>query len=516
MKAKILSTIFCILVLVASVCLIFYFPEKEAMTETETETVTYGQIPTDPAEKMSRSYVIETAHDAEDFFTRLAYGENKEYKAALSDLVIRMESCAEYMKNELKDYHGAGYFAAVAGILKEVETAPFTDSVTFSSRVSRMLTALESSYPTQGEEPNENHPETPMYYPKFDTDASGKTALGLLAIYRQQYAEQNNAILITLGGNMIAGETLLEAERLDSFKAKQEKSKYSYPLYKSSAILGTDAVTFANLQNPLTESIGNSQSAGSIKGLPSYAALLKNGGLDVISLSDPGVLGFGENGKKDTITALTEAKLPYSDGANVATVETKLGKATFISYNIIEDIRKNVNLSYKDAPKADIAAARANGAVFVVVHFNWINTEKNAWDPCMGQVNTARAAVDNGADLVIGTHPDAAESIEQYKGVSIVYSPGNLSNKNGIGTTNFIFQQAFTVNGEGKAVPGQIQVIPLKNTSGDDPLPTPALDNASAAEFINTIVRISKTLRYGVNKRAEFKADALNVISITK
>jgi len=72
----------------------------------------------------------------------------------------------------------------------------------------------------------------------------------------------------------------------------------------------------------------------------------------------------------------------------------------------------------------DIAAARARGADVVVVFPHW-GIEYHA-SPSLFQVDMGHAAIDAGADLVIGNHPHWAEGMEVYKGKPIWYALGNL------------------------------------------------------------------------------------------
>ena len=188
----------------------------------------------------------------------------------------------------------------------------------------------------------------------------------------------------------------------------------------------------------------------------------------------------------------------------------------YLTYDIIEEISGNVNLNYTEAPKQDIAAARAQGAAIVVVHFNWITTMKNSNEPCTSQVQTSRSAIDNGADLVFGSHPGFESGIEQYNGVSIVYSAGNLFSKNDADAPSFLFQQAFTLNAEGKAVPGEILIVPVGNANGGSARPTLLLDQQNAEQLKKNLVTLSKGLRYGINKKNTFTTDHIGVISISK
>ena len=74
--------------------------------------------------------------------------------------------------------------------------------------------------------------------------------------------------------------------------------------------------------------------------------------------------------------------------------------------------------------KADVAAARKAGADIVIVFPHW-GIEYRA-TPTAAQKRLAHAAIDAGADLVIGNHPHWAEAMEVYKGKPIWYALGNF------------------------------------------------------------------------------------------
>jgi len=516
MKSKLVSILLCIAMLGATVFLIRYSPADRPLPGPDSDP--NNQTSTgEENSALSRAYVIETAHDAEDLMETLAYGHEKDYENKLASLVQRLRNSSSYLKDELRDYYGASYFSKTADVFYNVLSSPFTDSATFSSRVSKMLTELKNAYPEEAAALlNESDPISPMYYPRFDTDPNGTTTLAMLSIYRQQYQKTTNSILLTFGGNLVLGDTLLGAESPNSFKNQQAANRFSYPLYKLSSVLGTDSASFANLKAPLTNVVGSAESAGSIKGLPSYAGLIQSGGIDAVSLTDPDVSAFGQQGKKDTSSALIGAGVSVSEEGTICYYQTELGTVAYLSYDIIDEIQTNVNSAFDVAPKIDIAAAKDAGAKIVIVNFNWVNTEAEEWDPCMNQVLTARAAVDNGASLVIGSHPDAIEAVEQYNGVSIIYSTGNLFKQGGNGDVSFLFQQAFSLDASGNAVPGQIQVFPLINSNSADEIPTLALDADTVSAFKKTITDRSITVRYGVGKRNSFTTDHLNLISIQK
>ena len=74
--------------------------------------------------------------------------------------------------------------------------------------------------------------------------------------------------------------------------------------------------------------------------------------------------------------------------------------------------------------KEDVARARALGAQLVIVFPHW--GVEYSTGPTAEQLALGHAAIDAGADLVIGNHPHWAGAVEIYKGKPIFYALGNL------------------------------------------------------------------------------------------
>jgi hypothetical protein len=73
---------------------------------------------------------------------------------------------------------------------------------------------------------------------------------------------------------------------------------------------------------------------------------------------------------------------------------------------------------------ADIRAARAAGADHVIPFMHW-GWEKST-QPDDRQRSLARRLIDEGASLVVGSHPHVTQGAEIYRGKPIVYSLGNF------------------------------------------------------------------------------------------
>ena len=96
------------------------------------------------------------------------------------------------------------------------------------------------------------------------------------------------------------------------------------------------------------------------------------------------------------------------------------------------------------------------------------------------QKELAHAAVDQGADLVIGHHPHVLQGIEKYNGRNIVYSLGNFcfgGNSYPSDMDTIIFQQTFTFEGGEQKEDDVTNIIPCRISSADgynNYQPTPA------------------------------------------
>ncbi|MGH2374175.1 MAG: CapA family protein [bacterium] len=77
-----------------------------------------------------------------------------------------------------------------------------------------------------------------------------------------------------------------------------------------------------------------------------------------------------------------------------------------------------------EAAMAQIRSARAQADV-VIGCFHW--GVHFTHDLAMYQANVGYAAIDNGCDLVLGTHPHCLQTVDVYKGKYIFYSLGNFA-----------------------------------------------------------------------------------------
>ena len=511
MKTKILSIILSVLALGGVWLLLRQTAHKEEFVPAPANSTPAVTEEPEPENEESDAFVIKTAHDAEDLMTTLAFSSVDNADEAIDGLLSRLERSRQYLNEKRAEYQAAGYFKAIADILTDVRNNPFTDHASFNSRVSEILRQLSFARP-EGEAP------AGLYYPEFDTDPNGTTALAMLALFQKEQAKEGTVVL-TFGGNLVVGDTVLGAEHENSFKNKQANAANTFPLYGLAPVLQNDTISFVNLEAPLTNSSEAASVTGSYKGSPAYASLLKENGVDAVTIANNGVKDYGDSGYSDTIKSLKEAKVEYVEDGAILYYETQAGTIAYVSYNIIDQTAQNVNLGI--TPNVDIARAKEGGAKIVVVHFNWSASAGNDPTATDTQLTLARNAADAGADLVFATHPSFMQTVLRRKGVSIICSPGDLFKNESTAKTAFLFQQCFTVSGD-SVTRGEIRAFPITTSYGDDGTPRLLLDASSASTFVGTLQNASGAVVGGLGREKDSgRADSLqlsdfHVISLTK
>jgi len=168
---------------------------------------------------------------------------------------------------------------------------------------------------------------------------------------------------------------------------------------------------------------------------PSYAGLLADAGFTVLNLANNHAFDAGDAGAADTVRALGEhgvgvtgfpGQIAYSDagGIRVAVV----GFAPYGWTSDLLDLETATALVREAADRADVvvvamhAGAEGREAAHVRPGSESFLDEDRG-DP----VRFAHAAVDAGADLVVGTGPHVLRGFEWYGGRLIAYSLGSFA-----------------------------------------------------------------------------------------
>jgi poly-gamma-glutamate synthesis protein (capsule biosynthesis protein) len=299
----------------------------------------------------------------------------------------------------------------------------------------------------------------------------------------------------------------------------------NYFLANVASYLGSDDLTIANLECPLTEvskprqkgapklaETDHSQTstaevgllldvategvatAAAIKPKPksyfwfrgkaSYARVLTEGSIEAVTLANNHTLDFGEQGRKDTLATLKEAGIVAFDAQKPEIVYVRDRPVGLLGYY-------NPGKWLKAQIMADIQNLRAQGAELVIVSFHW--GEERATMPNALQKEIGRYTIESGANIVLGHHPHVIQPVEKWQQGYIVYSLGNFmfgGNRNPSDKDTYIYQQTihFTDDGISLEEPVFIPCRISSVTSRNDFRPTPV----TGAEAERIMRRINK------------------------
>jgi poly-gamma-glutamate synthesis protein (capsule biosynthesis protein) len=204
-------------------------------------------------------------------------------------------------------------------------------------------------------------------------------------------------------------------------------------------------VAIANFENPAPNDFSYHTTGLRFTADPKLIKGLADAGIDWVGLANNHIRDAGGDGILQTIANLKKYGIRSSGaGKNLAAarkptiLEAGGVKVAFLAYDTIRRdygagaSRAGSAQMTPAALKADVAAARKRGAQVVIVFPHW----GSEYDPTpfAGQQNLARAAIDAGADMVIGNHAHWAGAVEVYEGKPIWYALGN-----------FVFDQTWSI-----------------------------------------------------------------------
>jgi hypothetical protein len=223
-------------------------------------------------------------------------------------------------------------------------------------------------------------------------------------------------------------------------------SSFGWKLPKAKRAGGAGAVrellqgadlAIANFENPAPDKWSFHQHGTVFSAEPAKIEGLADAGLDWVSLANNHIRDAGGNGIIQTRKNLAKWGIAFGGaGKDLAEARKpsllKVGDVTvaILAYDTIAkyyaataDRAGSAQMSAK-AVRDDVKAARAAGADVVIVFPHW-GVEYQA-SATKTQRSLGKAAIDAGADLVIGNHPHWAGAMEVYKGKPIWYALGNF------------------------------------------------------------------------------------------
>ena len=284
-----------------------------------------------------------------------------------------------------------------------------------------------------------------------------------------------------------------------------EVGDFNYFFENVKSVFEADDLTIVNFEGTLTDSTTREDKQFAFKADKSYAEILTDGFVEAANLANNHSKDYGEQSYNDTMDALDEAGITNFGYDRVAIKKVKGIKVGLVGTYVLAD-----GLGVKDSMEKNIQDLKDEGAQVIIASFHW--GEEKAEYPNDVQVELAHAAIDAGADLVLGHHPHVLQGIEQYKGKNIVYSLGNFcfgGNMYPSDMDTMIFQQTFTLKGEKLLEDNVTNIIPCSISSAEDYnnyQPTPAAGEKET-EILNKITQRSQGLSNENTEESDLEND---------
>jgi poly-gamma-glutamate synthesis protein (capsule biosynthesis protein) len=260
-------------------------------------------------------------------------------------------------------------------------------------------------------------------------------------------------------------------------EAIEKTSNPNLPFEKVHALLTSADITFGNLECPLSDSKIPIREGMTFRCLTQDVSGLSFVGFNVLATANNHAFDQGAKGLEFTIDYLKSQNiLPVGTGKNLEEawrpvlfslpapsgaegiggdregVKFAFLAASYASANDNGKTRNDYVARIEDLPILQSAIKNLKSEDYIVIVMMHAGTEYTR-HPNQEQINFAHAAIDAGADIVIGHHPHWVQPVEVYQGKPIFYSLGN-----------FVFDQSWSEETkEGLAVRFQIKDSRLKS-----------------------------------------------------
>lgn len=215
-------------------------------------------------------------------------------------------------------------------------------------------------------------------------------------------------------------------------------------LFENTDFLKTPDIMFANLEGPVSDKGSDKHNLYSFRMDPQVLSLIKESGIDVLSVANNHMGDWRYSAFVDTINRIRDAGLipcggglTRAEAVQPAVVEKDGYKVGFICFSDVgpndlsaTDTKAGILLA-SDEDYDEIIKNASENVDALIVSFHWGTEYKKIHNS--RQESLAHRAIDAGAIMVEGEHPHIPQDFGSYKNAPILYSLGN-----------FIFDQSWS------------------------------------------------------------------------
>lgn len=304
----------------------------------------------------------------------------------------------------------------------------------------------------------------------MSTEAQTETASTESTAPKDTLAAETSITVSLMGDCTLGTDEYFDANT--SFNAYYTLYGADYFFQNVKSYLEKDDLSIVNFEGTLTTSETRADKEYAFKGDPEYASVLMSGSVEAANLANNHSSDYGAESYTDTQTNLKSAGITTFGNDETAVLDIK-----GIKVGLVGIYELDTHLECRTQLVNNINKVKEEGANLIIVNFHWGNETETT--PDSNQTTLAHAAIDAGADLVVGHHPHVLQGMEVYNGRTIFYSLGNFCFGGNTYPSNFdtvIFQPTFTFNTDKELTSTTNTVIPcsLSSESGyNNYQPTP-------------------------------------------
>lgn len=395
------------------------------------------------------------------------------------------------MKKNRKKYFillNVGLFALIVAIIAVVFT---TKNISIESFAKNLLGKNDS---TEVGQVNETQEDTSL---ETEEETEEETEIETKPETEEETEPETeedvyDTIIISAAGDVTLGrDEDYGYQRSFDHEFEVQNKDYGYFFRNVKHIFEEDDITIVNLETTLTTATKKADKKFRFKADPSYVEILKQGNIEAVSLANNHSRDYLDQGYKDTIATLEEAGIGYFGYKNRYIKDVrgiKVGVFGLTPWYESDEIKEDIRTAIKEL--------KDEGADIIIAMYHW-GIERDNY-PNSVQKNIGRFTIDEGADLVLGSHPHVLQGIEEYKGKNIVYSLGNFcfgGNKNPSDKDTMIYVHKFNfkngelISEENETIPASISSVKDRNNYQ----PT-ILEGEEKERVMEKIIKFSESL----------------------
>lgn len=245
-------------------------------------------------------------------------------------------------------------------------------------------------------------------------------------------SESDSILRISAVGDILCSNEMLE----DAYDKESKEYEFTHMFSNITNFVNKSDVVMGTMETGITNSSKYDEKNAPIE----FAKAVRDSGVNLVTVSHNHSLDNGVEGLQETRKNLEKLGFDVigqkdKENNSIIIKEIKQSKIAFLTYtcflddeeNLKKDEKKSVNIYSKKQAKSDIDYAKKQGAQYICVMIHWgdaisdvVNSE---------QKEIANYLVENGVNLIIGSHPSVVQPMEikQNKdgdNVFIAYSIG--------------------------------------------------------------------------------------------